>query len=78
MKNPIQTLRLALQTLTGWIALAIAGLAMLPEVLPAYWGDICALFPKTWPSETIHHGLLGLGGLAAMWARVRRGIQQQP
>ncbi len=75
MKNPIQTLGLALQTLTGWIALAIAGLAMLPEVLPAYWSDVCALFPKEWPQETIHHCLLGVGGLAAMAARVRRGIQ---
>ena len=64
----------ASKTVTAYLALAISGLAILPEMIPQYWDQLCGLLPASWPRETFHHILLGLGALAVIWTRVRRQI----
>jgi len=61
---------------TTYAALALSGVAMLPDVLPQFWQDVAAFFPKHWPREQIHHALLAAGGLAIIWTRVRREIKE--
>lgn len=74
LKNLLST---ASRTVTAYLALAISALAMLPEIIPQYWDQLCGILPASWPRETFHHVLLGLGALAVIWTRVRREIKPQ-
>jgi hypothetical protein len=60
---------------TTYFALALSGLAVLPEVLPQYWGQVESLIPTAVNKETVHHLLLGVGSLAVIYLRVRREVK---
>lgn len=60
---------------TTYFALALSGLAMVPDLLPQYWAQVEALLPTSVPSERVHHILLGVGTLAVIWLRVRREVK---
>jgi hypothetical protein len=64
----------ASKTATAYLAVAISGLAVLPDTLPQYWGYLCDFLPHSWSQEKVHHALLGAGALAVIWTRVRRQI----
>jgi len=75
MKYIINMFNAASKTATAYLAVAISGLAVLPDTLPQYWGYLCGLLPHSWPQEKVHHLLLGIGALAVIWTRVRRQIK---
>jgi hypothetical protein len=64
--------------LSTYVALCVTGVAALPDLLPTYWASIEGVLPTAFPSERIHHVLMGLGSLALIWLRVRREIQPPP
>jgi hypothetical protein len=59
---------------TTWFALIIGTLAMLPDMVPQYWSQVEGLIPTKYPTEAVHHLLLGAGALAVIYLRVRREI----
>jgi hypothetical protein len=61
--------------LSTYVALAVTGIAAMPDLLPAYWANIEGLLPTTFATERIHHVLMGVGSLALIWLRVRREIK---
>jgi hypothetical protein len=52
-----------------YVALVLAALGVLPELIPQYWNDIEGLIPTAVNKETVHHVLLGIGAIAAMLIR---------
>ena len=60
--------------LTTWFALALAGIAALPDLIPQYWANVEAMVPTHYPTEAVHHLLLGVGALAVIYLRVRRAV----
>lgn len=62
---------------TTYFALALSGLAVLPEVIPQYWDQVEGLIPTQVNKETVHHILLGVGSLAVIYLRVRREVKPQ-
>lgn len=60
---------------TTYGAMALSGLAVLPEVIPQYWADVESLIPTQVNKETVHHLLLAAGSLAVIWLRIRREIK---
>lgn len=59
---------------TTWFALIMSALAILPDVIPQYWASLEALVPTKYPTEAIHHVLLGIGALAVIYLRIRREV----
>ena len=70
--------QVSINKVTNWFALALSGLAVLPEILPQYWSQIEGIFPTSWPTERVHHILLGVGALAIIYLRGRRAMKAQP
>jgi len=62
---------------TTWFALAMTGLAGLPEVLPQSW-DTLAYFVPPQHREKVHHAVLAAGFLGVIWLRIRRDISAAP
>lgn len=60
---------------TTYVALTISGLAALPDLLPTYWSQVEGLIPTSFPTERVHHILLGVGALAVIWTRIRREVK---
>lgn len=72
----IDFLKAARGKMTTWFALIMSALAVLPDVMPQYWNQVEALIPTQYPTEAVHHVLLGLGALAVIYLRVRREIKK--
>lgn len=60
---------------TTYVALCISGLAVLPDLLPQYWSQVEGMIPTQFPTERIHHLLMGAGALAVIWTRIRREVK---
>ena len=73
--NLIRFLRAASGKATTYFALAMSGLAVLPEIIPQYWSQVEGLIPTAVPKESVHHILLGVGALAVIYLRIRREIK---
>jgi hypothetical protein len=58
-----------------YVGLGIGGLAALPDVLPQYWSQVEGMLPTAFPTERVHHVLMGVGALSVIWLRVRREIK---